>query len=418
MTFSVPDLVTGPALNAAQILKQYTPESSFFFASPTRTLVAQGARAEILEPNRAIDGEGLADHVAALLQASRTKSHGLPLAVGAVPFDDASPAYLIVPKTVQSAGPLNLAAAPLRPEPPPSIRELRRFPEPREYARGVEQAVARIRAGALDKVVLSRMLEMTLTAPVDLQLVLRRLSQQNRNGYTFAANLPDPTASVGDQAPGAPAPRPRTLVGASPELLLSRSGLRIVANPLAGSAVRSADPDEDRRRASALLASSKDRHEHAIVVDAVAAALRPFCRRLNVPEGPSLTQTPTLWHLSTRVTGELHDLSISSLKLATALHPTPAVCGHPMERAREAIGSLEPFRRGFFTGLVGWCDASGDGEWAVAIRCAEVAGHSARLYAGAGIVVGSDGEHELAETSAKLRTMLSALGLDQAPEVM
>lgn len=404
-----------PSQSAGQLLKQYTPESAFFFSSPTRTLLAQGAHDMILEPN---DGDRLSDRVARVLAAQSRAGQGLPMVVGAVPFNRTSPAHLIVPRTVHGAGPLNPAMDASRREAPVSIQALRRIPEPRDYVCAVETAVGLMRTEALSKVVLSRMLEMTLRAPVDLRAVLQRLAQQNRNGYTFAANLSDPAAGASGLDRGPASWRPRALIGGSPELLLSRSGLRAIANPLAGSAVRSPDPDEDRRRAIALLASEKDRREHAIVVDAVAAALRPFCRRLSVPDEPSLTQTANLWHLSTRITGELRDLSISSMKLATALHPTPAVCGYPTERARAAIEAIEPFDRGFFTGLVGWCDATGDGEWAVAIRCADVAGRSLRMYAGAGIVLGSDGERELAETSAKLGTMLAALGLEQAPEAI
>ncbi|WP_437820774.1 isochorismate synthase DhbC [Sorangium sp. So ce1078] len=414
-SISMPAAVALPVANAGQLLKQYTPESAFFFASPTRTLLAQGVHDMILEPIGTDRGERLSDRITRVLAAQGRAGHGLPLVVGAVPFNSTSAAHLIVPKTIQSAGPLSPVSDALRPRPPATLQTLRRVPEPRDYVRGVELAVGLMRTEALSKVVLSRMLEMTLREPVDLRVILQRLSQQNRSGYTFAANLSDPAGMSGSER--GPSSRPRTLIGASPELLLSRSGLRVVANPLAGSAIRSPDPDEDRRRAIALLASEKDRHEHAIVVDAVAAALRPFCRNLSVPEEPSLTQTANLWHLSTRVTGELRDLSISSMRLATALHPTPAVCGYPTERARAAIEAIEPFDRGFFTGLVGWSDASGDGEWAVVIRCADIAGRALRLYAGAGIVIGSDGERELDETSAKLRTMLNALGLDEAPEI-
>ena len=124
-----------------------------------------------------------------------------------------------------------------------------------------------------------------------------------------------------------------------------------------------------------------------------------------------------MWHLSSRITGELVDPSISSLALAVALHPTPAVCGYPTALAQEAIGTIEPFERGFYTGIVGWCDANGDGQWAVTIRCAEADEHSLRLFAGAGIVAGSKPESELAETEAKFRTMLQAMGLGQGVEV-
>ena len=161
------------------------------------------------------------------------------------------------------------------------------------------------------------------------------------------------------------------------------------------------------------MASAKDRREHAVVAEFVAETLRPFCRRLEVPSGPSLVRTATMWHLSTRVTGELRDPEVSALELACALHPTPAVCGTPTGVARAAISELEPFDRGFYTGALGWGDALGDGEWVVTIRCAEASGSRLRLFAGGGIVVDSVPGEELAETSAKFRTMLRALGVDQ-----
>ena len=136
----------------------------------------------------------------------------------------------------------------------------------------------------------------------------------------------------------------------------------------------------------------------------------PIAGHLNVPAEPSVIHTRTLWHLSTEVQGELIDPATSSLELATALHPTPAVCGYPNREARDLIAEIEPFDRGFFTGMVGWCDASGDGEWAVTIRCAEAEGGNLRLFAGAGIVMGSTPEQELAETATKFRTMLNAHG--------
>jgi isochorismate synthase len=119
-----------------------------------------------------------------------------------------------------------------------------------------------------------------------------------------------------------------------------------------------------------------------------------------------------MWHLGTTITGELADPDVSVLRLAAALHPTPAVCGTPTAVARDLVGELEPFDRGYYAGAVGWVDTSGDGEWAVAIRCAEVAARSLRLYAGGGILPASDPEAELAETSAKFQTLLRAMGLD------
>lgn len=413
-----PNAAAAPSVSSAQLLERFRPESPFFFSSPTRTILAQEAREVVSHAAWASRGERLEDRVAALLAGAEASGNARPLVVGALPFDNASPAHLVVSRALLSEGPLGHAAVASQPPSPVSNGRPRMVPEPRDYVRGVEKALELMRTEALSKVVLSRMVEVPLSKPLDIQQLLRRLTQQNPSGYTFAVNLSALRAGAPGSERDASAPAQRTLIGSSPELLVSRLGTRVVANPLAGSAPRCADPAEDQRRAGALLASEKDRREHAIVIDAVADALRPLCRRLHVPAEPSLTHTQTMWHLSSQLTGELADLSISSLKLAMALHPTPAVCGYPAARARAAIKSIEPFDRGFFTGAVGYCDAGGDGEWAVAIRCADVTDGAVRLYSGAGIVAGSDAERELSEVSAKLRTMLNALGLDRMAEVM
>jgi isochorismate synthase len=280
---------------------------------------------------------------------------------------------------------------------------LKEVPKPEDYIAGVKEALARFARGELDKVVLSRTLEIDCKQALDVKALVRRLEARNASGYTFAVRLQDSTLQH----------ERGTLIGASPELLISRRGNRIIANPLAGSEPRSEDPLIDQARAEQLLASPKDRREHALVIGAVVEALRPFCRELKVPAEPQLINTPTMWHLSTLIEGELADTETSSIDLALALHPTPAVCGYPRQAARKAITEIEAYDRGLFTGMVGWCDDSGDGEWVVTIRCAEVASHSIRLYAGAGIIAGSSPEKELAETGAKFNTMLNALGISE-----
>lgn len=395
---------------AADLLDEYCEDYKFFFASPQGTLLAQGAHARVLSDVDDTELDGIPGRVQHALDWAASSGHPRPVVVGAVPFKGSVPARLVVAKTIRSAAPLSFDRPIPAASEPVAECHLRQIPEPAEYMRGVERALDRIRAGEIGKVVLSRTMELTAPTPIDVPQLLQSLARRNPHGYTYAVDVSQPGVD-----PRSTAQR-RILVGASPELLLSKSGGQIVANPLAGSAARSADPIEDRRRAEALRASAKDRHEHAVVIDAVAAALRPFCRELHVPAVPSVVHTQTMWHLSTRVEGELLDPAMSSLTLALALHPTPAVCGHPTERARQVIEEIEPFDRGFFTGTVGWCDASGDGEWAVTIRCAEVSGERLRLFAGAGIVAASKPEDELAETSAKFRTMLNALGLAQAVE--
>ncbi|MDI1442665.1 isochorismate synthase DhbC [Polyangium sp. 6x1] len=397
-----------PARNGTELLGEYDLESSFYFSSKVRTILAQGVREIIAGSCGSAEEDAFPERVATVLAALERAGHDRPMAVGALPFQANSPAHLLVPTSIRIGGPVDAVSISPRPPPPVFVDAMRMSAERDEYLRGVERALASIRDDELSKVVLSRMLELRLSDPVELHPLLERLSKQNASGYTFAVRLPEGRGSGPSQ--------PRTLIGASPELLVSRSGKTVFANPLAGSAPRSPDPEEDRRRAKALLASEKDRREHAVVVEAVADALRPFCRSLSVPPRASLLHTEAMWHLSSPITGELADLSISSLKLAMALHPTPAVCGYPTARARAAIESIEPFDRGFFTGLVGYCDAAGDGEWAVTIRCADIRGDMVRLYAGAGVVAGSTPERERAEIAAKMRTVLSALGLGVLPE--
>ncbi|QRK05498.1 isochorismate synthase DhbC [Archangium violaceum] len=399
-----------PQMLATQLLESYEAGSSFFFASPKRTMLARGAFATVPHPGGANSLELLPERVAAVLAEAREASHDIPVVVGAVPFDGAIPAQLVVPTTIQRAGPLVFDTdAPVQ-RPLAARYTVQPVPEPAAYLNGVAQALKLMQSGPLRKVVLSRSLHLNAATPIDLRQLLRNLARRNPAGYTFAVDLPPQLAATPGQGQ-------RTLIGASPELLVSRSGLQVLANPLAGTVPRSADPIEDQERAAALLVSPKDLHEHAVVIESVAEALRPFCKKLDVPAGPSLVSTPTLWHLSSRISGELKDPSISSLTLAVAMHPTPAVCGYPTELAHAAIGTIEPFERGFYTGTVGWCDANGDGQWAVTIRCAEANEHSLRLFAGAGIVVGSKPESELAETEAKFRTMLQAMGLGQGVEV-
>ncbi|HWL90723.1 MAG TPA: isochorismate synthase [Actinomycetota bacterium] len=278
------------------------------------------------------------------------------------------------------------------PHEPFTRMQLLELPAGGAYENAVREAVDRIRRGQLRKVVLARTIEVTAERELDPRLLAHRLRAVDPDAYTFAV----PT----DEG---------VLVGASPELLVSRRGLDVRSNPLAGSAPRSGDPDEDRANADALVGSAKDREEHAIVVGAVAETLRRFCVELVWDQEPVLRETPNVWHLSTRFRGVLRTPAPTALDLVAALHPTPAVAGEPREAALEAIAELEPFSRGRYAGAVGWVDADGDGEWAIALRCAELRGDRAVLYAGAGIVADSDPGRELDETERKFRAFLDAL---------
>ncbi|MEU6477531.1 isochorismate synthase [Streptomyces sp. NPDC047017] len=397
-SLSEPGLFAGSAPTAlapgasVALLDAYRAGTDRFLATPRRTLLAHGTAAEV--PH---DDSPLPQRVHGLLNRLRRPGRPAPLVLGAVPFLPGAPCALAVPETLRTAPALGedpLIALPAQDAADGSGWQLREHPAPEEYAAAVAAAVARMRAGEFDKVVLARTLELTAPEDPDLPAMLNRLARRDPTGYTFA--LPS--------APG------RTLIGASPELLVARQGGRVTANPLAGSAPRSADLAEDVRRAVALLESPKDLHEHAVVVDAVRRALAPLCARLEVPERPTLVRTATMWHLSTTVTGEIAGDHVTALDLASALHPTPAVCGTPTDVARDVIAASEPFDRGAYTGMVGWQDADGDGEWVVTIRCAEAEGRTLRLFAGAGVVAESSPEAETAETAAKFRTFLDAVG--------
>ncbi|SDY67477.1 isochorismate synthase [Saccharopolyspora shandongensis] len=395
---------------ATRLLAAYEAGSSFLFSAPHGVLLARGVSAIV--PKTQCAREELPRRVADFLNSATEFGRRNPMVVGAVPFGESLPAHLVLPDEVVRAAPLNVVV----PQPPRSDApdcSVRPVPAPAEYERGVSRVLRRLADGELSKVVLARSLELTAAEPIDVRSVLRNLALADPASYTFAVDLPRHGEDGTRDSFGAPPPLRRTFLGASPELLVSRRGMRVRSNPMAGSRPRSADPVEDRRRAAELSTSDKDRREHAAVVDAVVQALRPFCRDLQVP-APSVISTAAMWHLATEITGELRDPATSSLELADALHPTPAVCGTPLQRARDVIAETEPFERGYYAGMVGWCDAAGDGEWVVAIRCADIEDDAMRLYAGAGIVAGSDPADELAETSAKFRTALSAMGLDQA----
>nr|QIE08594.1 isochorismate synthase [Streptomyces sp.] len=377
---------------ATTLLEAYRPGTDRFLATPRHTLLGSGTRARVPHDDRP-----LTLRVREVLDAARGAGGPAPVVVGSVPFAPDGTAALAVPETLRWAGALR--ADPLIALHGPDVEQgddwrIREVPAAEEYSGAVAAAVKRMRAGEFDKVVLARTLELTSARDLDLPAMLSRLARRDPEGYTFAV----------PSGPG------RTLVGASPELLVSRRGARLVANPLAGSAPRSGDLAEDVRRAAALLDSPKDLHEHAVVVDAIREALAPFCAGLDVPERPTLIRTAAMWHLSTTLTGELRDPGSTALDLASALHPTPAVCGTPTEVARQVIADSEPFDRGAYTGMVGWQDADGDGDWVVTIRCAEAEGRTLRLFAGAGVVAESSPAAETAETGAKFRTFLSAVG--------
>jgi isochorismate synthase len=390
----------GPAFD---LLAAYAP-GGFFFERE-----GLGVAAPSLAGGREIgasDLAGLARAAASELRGSDARA----VAVGALPFLPGPASVWVPPRTVARVdgretwlvdvgeeGPGAFVPERVTGElPHQAFREvqLREEPVAAAYGEAVRAAVERIGSGELTKVVLARTLEVEAGRSLDARRLVHRLRAVEPHCFTFAA----PTR-----------PGPPSLVGASPELLVSRRGDRVRSTPLAGTAPRAGDLDEDVASAEALAASSKNREEHAIVVEAVADVLGSFCDDLSFDAEPVLEPTANVWHLATRFEGTLRDPSASVLDVLAELHPTPAVCGTPRSDALVTISALEGFDRGAYAGPVGWVDASGDGDWALALRCASLGDDRATLYAGAGIVAGSDAASEIDETDRKFRAFLDSL---------
>lgn len=316
-------------------------------------------------------------------------------AIGALSFAAGAPG--ILHQVVGSERPLRRPVA----TPRERTYRVREFPTAEAYADMVRVVLEKIAEGTVRKVVIGRCLDVTSDPPLEPAEIIDRLLVTRPGRYVFSVPL---TESL-DEGP--------LLVGASPELLVSREGDRISCTPLAGSVPRSPDPEEDARRAKALEASAKDLAEHAFVVDAIVHALKDVCVDVEPPAAPSLLATDTVWHLASPITARLEDPASgpSALRLAQMLHPTPAVGGVPAEAAAAAIADLEGNLRDYFAGCVGWVDRTGDGVFAITIRAAVIDGAQMRLFAGAGIVAGSDPDSEVRETGAKLETMTRVAGL-------
>lgn len=320
--------------------------------------------------------------------------------------DSAAETALVVPRVVVGrrdgrAFATTIAAGAAPPDPaeaaPAAQVALADAPRVRERGAGLDEvawldrvakAVDRLRAGELDKVVLARDVGVWADEPFDPRAVARRLAMRFPGCHTVIVD---------------------GLVGASPELLVARDGPLVRSRVLAGTTRRDADPARDAALAAALRDSAKDRAEHAHAVDSARAALAPACDALEVDATPWILSLANVAHLATDLRGRL-SRSVPTLALVDALHPTAAVCGTPTEQAASLIAELEGLDRGRYAGPVGWVDGDGDGEVAIALRCAEIAGRTARLFAGAGIMPDSRPESELEETRLKLEAMRAALG--------
>lgn len=251
----------------------------------------------------------------------------------------------------------------------------------------VATAVERIRTGSVHKVVMARELLAAAEEDIDPRWLVNRLAATYESCWTYAVD---------------------GLVGASPEMLVRRENGLVTSRVLAGTIWGTDEQETDLALASSLARSSKNLSEHEYAVSSVAHALAPYCSGMNVPDAPYVLELPNVFHLATDVTAVARP-GASSLALAAALHPSAAVCGTPTDIARDLITEIEELDRGRYAGPVGWVDTTGDGEWAIALRCGKVEGNQVRLYAGCGIVADSDPATELAESVAKMVPMRDAL---------
>ncbi len=293
-----------------------------------------------------------------------------------------SPAGITATPSVEAAAP---------PEAPEGVTFVDGARSGAEWESVVAEAVRRIGAGDLEKVVLARDLLATADHDIDVRWPLQRLAEQYPMTWTFHVD---------------------GLFGATPEMLVRRERGLVTSRVLAGTIRRTGDDERDLALAAALARSSKDLEEHEYAVRSVADSLAPHCTSMNVPEAPFVLHLPNVMHLATDVAGVVHDAddeSATSLDLAAALHPSAAVGGTPTEAAKAVIEEIEGMDRGRYAGPVGWMDASGDGEWGIALRSAEIEGNTVRLFAGCGVVASSDPAAELAEAQAKFVPVRDAI---------
>jgi menaquinone-specific isochorismate synthase len=261
---------------------------------------------------------------------------------------------------------------------------------PAEWQLRVAKAIDEIEKTELEKVVLARDLIVNSHRPIDARKILRNLGSEYPSTWIFAVD---------------------GLVGATPELLLRLSRGMVTSRVLAGTISKTGDDDKDLALAASLARSSKDLEEHEYAVRSVADALDPFCTSTNVPDSPFVLHLANVMHLATDVTGALIESkkSVDAFTILEKLHPSAAVCGTPTNIAAQVIKRIEGMSRGRYAGPVGWLDARGDGELGIALRCGQIKENEIQIYAGCGIVAGSNPEKELTESNAKFAPMRSAL---------
>jgi len=378
-------------------------------------IAAHGTAVRLDLPGGLADSEAVR-RVGEALRAIRVEDEvGLPgcgpIAVGALPFDPTAAGWLTVPRRIVGRISDRAWLTTIEPADGSAHPDRSPAPWPRPASSGSEEspdqfsltpslphaawkalvgtAVERIQAHDFDKVVLARRIDISANRSFLVGDVLARLVALYPSCIVFSVH---------------------GFIGASPELLIARTGDQVMSHPLAGTVARSGDAHADEALTAGLLASGKDRGEHQVVIDVLQAALTPVCRELDVPQQPSVMALRNVSHLATLITGRLDPATPeTALELVARVHPTPAVGGDPTDVALRYQRAVEGFDRGRYAGPVGWVDARGDGAWAIGIRCAELNGPHARIYAGVGVVAGSDPADELTETQLKLQALLAAL---------
>ena len=376
-------------------LESFAGRDGTLFVGPDIGIATRGTAARVKK-------EGARDFLSSIEIDDDVSTIGSgPLLFGAIPFDSDDAHHFVLPEQIlvrTTAGECWYSSADGK-APSESFDEAAERPSryavrlgvPIEhYLQAVESGRDEVRKGNLTKVVIARDIYIDSESPIDSHTVLLRLRDSHPHSYRFAFE---------------------GLIGASPELLVSRRDREITSHPLAGTTRRTGDAKRDAELATELRKSAKNQIEHRVVIDMVHDTLLPYCSFLDWEPEPDVIQVGNVQHLGTRLIGHLSDPPLHVLDAAYSLSPTPALGGHPRMAALDLIERTEGFERGRYGGAIGWFDRHGNGTFAVTIRCAEISDdlRSAHLYAGGGIVADSDPQSELAETEAKLQAMTRAI---------
>ena len=382
-------------ISADRDLESFAGSDGSLFVGPRLGIATRGVAARV--PGR--DARSFLADVDADDEISTIGSG--PLLIGAIPFDSTEPHHFVLPEEIlvrTSTGECWVTIPEGR-----SLSSSSKFDDSNagrfstrlgvsveHYLDAVRAGREEVQRGKLTKVVIARDIHIDSEKPIDIHQILVRLRDTYPNNFRFSFD---------------------GLVGASPELLVSRADNEISSHPLAGTTRRTGDPARDSELAAELRQSTKNQIEHRVVIDMVHDTLLPYCSFLDWEPEPEVIPVGNVQHLGTRLIGHLSDPPLHVLDAAYALSPTPALGGHPRPAAIELIKRTEGFNRGRYGGAIGWFDRDGNGTFAVTIRCAEISTdrHSAHLFAGGGIVADSEPEAEFAETEAKLQAMSRAI---------